>query len=444
MYLLFFAILVGGLLSLLDSTVSSFIVILLAILWGRLTNYKLKGRELNYGMILLGCVTIIYTISAFIISRNYSSNHFFLVSDALQYIRWLNLRSAEDNYTILILENYGGLLDKDMLHEVYARMVCIWGNNLLGGTSVFYLTLCHTVFGILAIASLYRIMLLYFDAQKAFKYALVFAVFSPFIYYSSVIIRDIVIAYCFCRGIEIIFKPYKRINYLWLFLYAFVAIGVRLYSGLFMLSFLLVYFIKSDNKKRRTLIVVAVLAILAFVAVSGQLVSDLYLQASDELERYQEFDAEGAAGGLSGRILALPPVIKQVAMFFYSQMMPFPSYVSMMKAQNITQAYEGLLYLVFPIWWYMVFFSFFVLYTLKEGYKKMPFVINIFIILAFVYILMNTAHIDIRRMMHIYPLFYTVSLLFRKEYFRKKTVASVEKRLFGGYVGLLLVYLVIK
>lgn len=444
MYLLFFAILVGVLFSLLDSSFSSFVVILLAIIWGRLTNYKLKGRELDYSMILLGSVTIIYTISAFIISRNYIGDHYFLVSDALQYTRWLNLRSAEDNYTLLILENYGGLLDKDMLHEVYARMVCIWGNNFLGGTSVFYLTLCHTIFGILAIASLYRIMLLYFDAKKAFRYALVFAVFSPFIYYSSVIIRDIVIAYCFCRGIEIVLKPYKRINYLWLLLYAFIAIGVRLYSGLFMLSFLLVYWIKSDYKKRWALIIVALAAMLAFVVISDQFVSDLYLQTSEELEHYQEFDAEGAAGGLSGRILALPPVIKQVAMFFYSQMMPFPSYGSMMRAQNITQFYEGLIYFIFPIWWYVVFFSFFVLYALKEGYKKIPFEVNIFILLAFVYILMNTAHIDIRRMMHIYPLFYTVSLLFRKEYFNKKTVVRVEKILVGGYVGLLFIYLMIK
>ena len=245
-----FALIIASFLSIIDGTPASFCVILLLVILGLLECKETKHSAKSYEMKLLGIVTLIYTVSAFVVSRNYLGNHFFLVSDALQYTQWINLLRAEDDYCSIVLDNYLGLLDKNSLHEVFVRLVCIFGNNYLGGTTVFYLTLTHTFFGVLAILAIYRTLLYYYDSRESYKYALVFALCSQFFFYSNVIIRDIVIAFCFARGIEIVLDEFKYRKLIPLCVYCIIAMGVRLYSGLFMFSFVIIYFAKKIEKTR--------------------------------------------------------------------------------------------------------------------------------------------------------------------------------------------------
>ena len=429
-----------------DQAFSSLVMVLLIGTLGLVSCSRapLFGRKRAY--MLLGIVSSVYIISALITSQNFIGNHAFLVPDALQYTQWINLVRPDDNYLSQILENYFELLDRDTLHEVYVRVVCIFANNNLGHASVLYLTLTHTIFGILAILSLYRALLLYYDYKKAFKYALVFALCSPFLFYSTVIIRDIIIAYFFMQGIEIVLQPYKSKNIIALLALVILAAGVRLFSGLFMLSFIAVYLTRRFEHTKIKMIIIPVFIILIAGVVAGGMVNALIEQTQEQLEYYQEYDANSAAssGGLSNYLLALPTGIKEVALFFYSQFMPFPFYAHLSTASNFTEVYQGITTIVYPIWWFYIFYMFFILYVFKGKYKQLSLSMNMFILLSFAYIFANTAQIDVRRMMHIYPFLFIMSLNCQNFLSTKKEVKKIGKLLMGGYALLLIAYLVIK
>lgn len=441
---LFVTLIIAAFLSILDGTPASFCVILLLVIVGLLECHVTKHNAKNSEIKLLGVITLIYTVSAFIVSRNFLDGHYYLVSDATQYTQWVHLLRPEDNYRSMVLDNYFGLLDKDSLHEVFVRLVCIFGNNYLGGTTVYYLTLTHTFFGVLAILALYRTLLYYYDSKDSYKYALIFALCSHFFFYSNVIIRDIIIAFCFARGIEIIMGEFKYKKLIPLLFFCIIAMGVRLYSGLFMFSFIAIYFVKKLEKTKWKFIIVPSFVVFAAALVVAGVFSNLYEQTLEDLQYYQEFDAAGASDGLSSRLLGLPSGIKEIVMFFYSQFMPFPFYSFLEPVKNGTQLWESLICTVYPIWWYLVFYSFFILFFFYSGYKQVTLEKKLFIILCFINILINTAQIDVRRMMPIYPFLYIMSLYMRKDVFSKKKVRSVMKFLSLSYVGLLFVYLIIK
>ena len=432
--------------SIIDSSPASLVVILLILLVGIIKCLQLKDNERKREYKLLGVVTLIYIISAFITSRNFLDGKFFLVSDVTQYTRWIGLTHADDNYWEMIAQNYLGLLDKDTLHEVFVRIVCIFGNNYLGGATVYYLTLSHTFFGIMAALALYRTLLYYYDSNKAYKYALAFALCSPFLFYSNVIIRDIIIAFCFARGIEIVLGEFKFKNLIPLLFFTILAAGVRLFSGLFMLSFVAVYLTKRYEHTKLKMIIIPVFVILIAGVVAGGMVNALIEQTQEQLEYYQEYDANSAAssGGLSNYLLALPTGVKEIALFFYSQFMPFPFYAHLATATNITEFYQGFTTIIYPIWWFYIFYMFFVLYIFKGKYKQLPLSMNMFILLSFAYIFANTAQIDVRRMMHIYPFLFIISLYCQNFLSSRKEVRKTRKLLLGGYAFLLVVYLVIK
>ena len=442
-FYLFFVIAFGILASILDGSSASLFVLLLIIIVGVIESF-LSKKAYKESINLLGVVTLIYTASAFIVSRNYLNGDYFLVPDASQYTQWIKLLQPEDDYFDMVMSNYLGLLDKDSLHEVFVRIICIFGNKYLGGATVYYLTLTHTFFGILAILAIFRTLLYFFDNKDSYKYALVFAFCSQFFFYSNVIIRDIVIAFCFARGVEIIMGEFKFKKLIPLLLLCIIAMGVRLYSGLFMLSFVAIFFVKKIEKTKWRFIIVPAFVIFAAALVVAGVFSNLYEQTLEDLQYYQEFDAAGASDGLSSRLLALPSGLKEIVMFFYSQFMPFPFYSFLEPVKNGTQLWESLICTVYPIWWYLVFYSFFILFFFYSGYKQVTLEKKLFIILCFINILINTAQIDVRRMMPIYPFLYIMSLYMRKDVFNQKRVKSVMKFLSFSYVGLLFIYLIIK
>ena len=404
--------------------------------------YRLRRRY----FLLCAIVSVGYILSAYIVSLNFQNNDYFLALDSVQYTQQVKLQSPDDDYWSLIFENYFELLDQNTLHEVYVRVVCIFANRFLGGATVFYLTLTHTIFGILAIAALYRILLERFNERKSFKYALLFAFLSPCFYYSSVIIRDIIIVYLFTLGIEIVLKQFKTKNILWLVALPIIAGGVRLYSGLFMLSFLVVYLMKRwENTKLRKLII-PIFAVMVVVVLAGGVIDNLIEQTQEEIQAYQELDAGRAAesGGLSNMLLGLPPVLKETALFFYSQIMPFPSYPVIGLAKNFTQFYQASLMAIFPVWWFFIFYMFFILYVFKSCYNKLSISENMLILFAFIFILVNAVQIGVRRIMPIYPFLYFMSLYCQNFLVARRDSDSIRKLLVAGYVALIVAYMVIK
>lgn len=75
------------------------------------------------------------------------------------------------------------------------------------------------------------------------------------------------------------------------------------------------------------------------------------------MEHYTEFTTEQAkfAGGLSLYIFKLPPVIKEVVLFFYSAVSPVPPWMQLFASMNLFDGIVSLHVIVYAIFWYIVF-----------------------------------------------------------------------------------------
>jgi hypothetical protein len=319
-------------------------------------------------------------------------------------------------------------------------------NNVIGNNSVFAMTLCNTVFGILSINSLYELLLRYFDTDKAKKYTLIFAVCSIFFIYSDVIIRDIVITFFFLQAFNIVLKPFSLKGLALLVMYMLIVWGIRLYTGFFYGIFIMQYiYLRFYDTKYRGITVSIFIIFALFVA--GMIIGSAAMeQTTEELDHYYEFTATASAekDGLISKLYTLPPGLKQVSIMFYTQMAPFPSYGQLLRAETFPQIWMSLSVMVYELFWFFIFYTLFVSLCTKRSFKYFNQGELTLLLIAFVFILANTAHPDLRRMMACYPITYLLYLKLKNYHLSKNWFRGTTMRLALVYVLLAVTYSVIK
>ena len=122
--------------------------------------------------------------------------------------------------------------------------IAVFVNNYLGGITVYGLTICNTIWGVLSSVVLFRILKRRLDLNRAFSLSLVFALCSLFLFYSTVIIRDIIICFFFLVAFDIVDQKFSLSGVIKLLSIVLIVWGIRLYSGLFLIVFLGYYFYK--------------------------------------------------------------------------------------------------------------------------------------------------------------------------------------------------------
>lgn len=411
-----------------------------------LQSLKVGAKERKRSILLAEIVFIVYFIAAFIISRAYEGGNTFYVSDPSRYIDTFLYRTRFYYDLQYFADCYFKFSDTNALYNGYLLAVSVFANNNLGGATVFYLTLAQTLFGVLSINVLYRILAIYLPSKDAYKSTLLFATCSLFLLYSSLILRDIIIAYFFLLAIEIILKKFKIGNLLWLVVLLFVAWGIRLYSGLFMVSFIALYlYLKALNTRLKA--IALPVFIVTVIAAGGVLLGSVILEQSmAEIDQYTEMTqtAEEASGGLISVLYRLPPGISQVAIAFYSQMAPFPPHMPLLVANSIPSLFIALDVIVYEVFWFFVFYTLLMSFVFMGTFKRLDTKELLLFGLAVVFILANTAHPDIRRMMPMYPVTYLIYCRCKQYYLPPKWLKNTKLVLGMGYVGLLLIYIFIK
>lgn len=122
------------------------------------------------------------------------------------------------------------------------------------GRNQFVVELLNVLFGILIVLNVYKIVLLLYDKRSAYIASLIAAFFPSLIYFSAVILRDVVIIYSLSLGLLFFFqwKKFHKAKNVFLS-FVFFAISFAFHTGMlvFIIVFLFLVFKDLFNKSLR-------------------------------------------------------------------------------------------------------------------------------------------------------------------------------------------------
>lgn len=431
------------LLSVLDNSIATLIISTGMYVIGAVFVVLYQRENLKKNFLFYNIVFSVYFTLAFIVSSSFSVRDFFLVSDPSRYIEsFINSTGVswgrED-----IVSCYLDYTDSNALYNAYLDNVAVFVNKSLGGITVYGLTICNTIWGVLSSVVLFRILTRRLDLNRAFRFSLVFAFCSLFLFYSTVIIRDIIICFLYLVAFDIVDQKFKLSGVIKLLLLIFLTWGIRLYSGLFLIVFFGYYFYKVLYNSALRPVATFVFAIL-LVSMSGFiLASDIVSQTMDEMQLYTEFASEQSAGGMVSKLQSLPPGISHLSIALFMMIGPLPPLNSYIGVQTFSHFVMSTMRIVAAFFWFVLFYSLFYKLFIKKYIAKLPFDRIVLLLVCLVFIFANTSHPDVRRMLPVFPIIFVQYTEICK--IENKTLfgSEVSKNLMAFYViiaiGLLLI-----
>ena len=428
-------------LSIIDGSVAPVFIFSIFLLAGLLIHRGGDGR-------IYVIVSSVYLFFSFLISTQFENGQYFYLYDAAHYIAdYGSLTDVPKDWTKYLLSAYTDLSDTNALYNLLLMEICSVGNNYFGGATVFYITLFQTGFGFLSILVFNKILNRLFKTKIVNGALLKFALLSIFLMYSCFIVRDIIISFFYLLSLNVVFKKFSIIKVFYLLMFALITWGIRLYSGLFLLGFILIYIYVHgiENTRYRTLYTIFMAVLAAAFLIPNILASTAYEQTINDISLANEhsLDAEMSSGGLIARLYKLPSGISQIMVGLYSQIAPFPPNGTLLRSENFVQLIIGLLVIVYEFFWYLVSYGLIITIVLKGTFSFLSTKEFILLCATVVFILANVAHPDLRRMMPMYPVIY-ICYLRAKTTFGSNWFKPLRSNMIVIYLFLFVLYSVIK
>lgn len=393
-------------LSFADSSFSSAFFMLIIYCTGIGLTCTIPSEYRVYGKRIFHITFIIYVLLAFIVSRSFSVYDHFIVSDSSRYIEsYINRHTFFYNKEDFI-HCYFYFSDTNLLYNAYLNIVSMFANNELGGMTIFDMTLCQTIWGILSAIVLFRICLRHLKIEKAYKYTLSFTLCSLFLFYSTVIIRDISICFLYLIAFNVVDQKFKLSGVLKILIVIILAWGVRLYSGIFAGAFLAYYIYVKVHNTRQKYIVTFLFGLVLVLVASFIMTSSLVEQTTTELNEYEELSAERSAGGMLSKLQSLPSGISHFAIVLFSMIRPLPPLGIYEKVSSFSNFMMSTMNLVAGFFWFVVFYSLLYLLFVKKYLAKIPFEKVALLVVCLVFMLANASHPDLRRMLPVFPILF--------------------------------------
>jgi len=421
------------------------IAVVLTIVWLYAFAYKWDLKSNSVGLCLT--ISFIYIFSAYISSNCFSASTFHMAADPMHYIR--DVAHASPKYIIDELEKTYILHgDNNGLYNTMLASISIVCRLCHAQESVFLLTLLQTLFGILTILTLYRILCRFFSQTDSYRYSLIFGCCSLVLTYSCIIVRDIILAFLFTKAVEIILNKFTTQRLIALLFMMIVAFGIRIFSGCFFAIFIVYYiYFGCTNKVAQRFAVPLILLVMLAIG-SSSFADEMMNKTSEEVELYNSWQVGTAnqTDGLSGTLRKLPVGLSNLALFLYSQANAFPPYSALMNP-SLTgpQFYLSMLFVIPAIWWFYISYSLICYFFLNGGYKKIGVQFRWLYAIALLLILVSThMHVDVRRIMPVYTIIYLIFLLYRHKIEPPKRIQTTALTLWGVYIGLNVLYIMVK
>lgn len=399
-----------------------------------------KSRRVYFR--LYNIIFLVYFGFAFLVSASFSVSDNFIVTDSSQYIESYMSKTYLTWDEKDLINCYAGFGDNNFLYNIYLNGMAMFANKYLGGMTVFGLTICQTIWGALSSLVLFRILSRRFNLKKAFQYTLLFAVCSQFMFYSTVIIRDIIICFFYLCAFDIVDQKFSVAGIFKLLLIVVIIWGIRLYSALFAISFIVYYIYRKCRKSSFRHISASILVIILIFAITSSIGSSLMEQTATELDEYEKLSAERSSGGIVSKLQSLPPGVSHMAIVFMTMIKPLPPLDIYTGANTFSQFAMSTMYLVAGFFWFVVFYSLCYYLFVRKYILKIPVDRIILLSMCLVFLLANAAHPDIRRMMPVFPIFF----LQFAEICRSKKVSlfgsKISKKLIRFYIVVALIMLI--
>lgn len=402
---IFVAFLVALLLAAADGAGSA-VMLIFTLLIGMLICMTLPQKQRSSAFNMLAVVFSVYVSVAYIASLSFSSSESFYVSDSKRYIENYIYRTTFSYSQQDFYDCYFNFSDTNLLFNAYLNEMAMIMNNHFGGMTVYGMTLCLTIFGVLSSLVLYKIFLRHFDERYAYHQVLLFSLCSQYVLYSTVIIRDIVICFFFLIAFDIIDRKFSLRGLLLLCVVMLLTWGIRLYSGVFLMAFIWYYLYTKMTMGAAKYIgkfFALLFGVIIVVAIIG---SSLLEQTTEELEVYEELSQERSSGGIISRLMKLPPGISHLCIMFYTMVKPLPPFSAFVGVKSFSNFSLATLSFISGFFWFVCFYTYVFLAVFNHQLKKLDFNKMLLLGIALLFLLVNTAHPDIRRMLPVFPIIY--------------------------------------
>ena len=335
---------------------------------------------------------------------------------------------------LILTENQGAYF--------YFGSISYFANQYLGGNSVLFQILNVSFLAALIPVFIFRILIYFVSLKSAFRASIIFVFCSYVFYYSPWLLRDIHIALLYAIGLSILFSPFKVYRLIILCILVFITVSFRMEHGLFMLFIPLLYAYEQTKYNKVTHYIFVAIALGACMAIGSVVISKLIIiQAT--FDHYVDYTQEASEeGGLGKYILRLPMGINQIVTVLYSQMSPFPSWNLATNARDFLQFIIGLIQMIAPAFWFVVWFCVIQMIRFKDYRKMLP---NILIFSGLVFcffLLANSSNINPRRLICMYPVLYLFFIIAKEKY-----PLYIKRKMKQGlkvYLVFCFIYLIVK
>lgn len=329
-----------------------------------------------------------------------------IADDAKYYTRISNIFT--DVFYFEFAENQGYIF--------YLRFLSFLGYKLFDGNHIVLQMMGSSLFGCLLAVVLYKMLNLYFDEKKSFRYTIVGFFLSPFFYYSVMLLRDIHVAMVFAVMSYIVLKPFNTMRFVWLMLLVVLAFFLRMESGILAVMFpLLFYFLHSKNKAV-TIVVLAVI-VVGFVFYTG-IGSELLITVTDTNEYY----VDRTESMSSSAMMSLPHPIREIAIFIVNNF--FGAAATWSEYKNVEAFFPFVLTslgIAHRAFWLVLFIVSFKWLFIDRKIVKMNQTLQWLFIVAMVVELANSSQIETRRVMCVYPILLLIFFVLKEQFVSVKT-----------------------
>ena len=414
----FVLLLIGALIS---QSVSSFTFGLLALFWGYFMIYKVLRNNykplffvfnISFFIYLLATILRYVDVSMYpdIFYKGIDEIHFFKESEGASNI----------SISKLVREFFESRYIENELYYFYIRLISSVSTSLFDGNSIYLQLLGTSLIGSYVSIFMYSI-LNHFKIANPVNKTILFMLFTCLLPVSVIIHRDSMVAFLYSVSLYIaLVAPYSVKNLLFQGCLVLVTFFVREQSGLFIIGILLAsMFIHSSGNKWFRLLFICIF--LIFLSYATFLLDNL----NDTMEYYTQLSKDNASSGLSRYIAQLPIGLKQFFLIIQGQFQPLPIWANFPENPTFVSVLFAILWGVISVFWFHIF-SFFLFFVVRE-YSKMPRNLVIWSLVFLLFLVLNFANADPRRMVCMYPLGYLVYLYLRQYVVLKKYAIPFNK-----------------
>ncbi|WP_168382635.1 hypothetical protein [Acinetobacter indicus] len=362
---------------------------------------------------------------------------FFLITESNQYLSIT--QNYKDSFIDRIYLEYG-------LYVFYISSLASIAHNYFDGNHLLLQFLGSTLFGVLSSVIVYKILNLYVESNKAYKYTLIFISFSVFNFYGYNLLRDIAIAFFYICGTYFVLDSVKNrsiYKMILMILCNWLVLELRFEHGL-LFSLLTAYMGVNVFRKNKVFLLIFSVVMLMLISLMFISKMDMLLLSLNSYTELTNDAVQNNENSLGKNLYILPPFIKQVAIIFVSQIQPFPSWLNISFTNNIYQNFHGFLQIVYSFFWFIVFFSLIKWLILERKIFLLKKELKVLLVICLIFLLANTANMTLRRLIGFYPFIFLLYVYIKENFVTYKNFQKTIIFAFCFYFFLILMYLLIK